>query len=204
MTDDVDPSDMADLDAHLWAEERAGLRLRQAALRLNQLELGIDLSSLEDAVQDVQPLEEFAESELPALADRWLRIRSAARDLAVIERDYANAVGSRLADVEYNRSEGYELPDGTRIRHEQARSERWEGRKLLRTLSTPMVEPSSGELIESIPLKVLADIIPGVGTDDQTSSKWKLTGLRNLDINPDDYRTIEWRAPHAELGGRGR
>ncbi len=138
------------------------------------------------------------------LAARWKRIRDVARILAVVERDYCNAVGDLLADREYSRKDGYPLADGTRIRHEQRTTEKWQGRRLLRAISTPMVDPSTGEVTEAVPLRVLADIIPGVGTDDQTSSKWKLTGLRNIDVDPDDYRTVEWKPPHAELGGRTR
>lgn len=167
-----------------------------------------DLSDLETAVERLASMpvqgDSIMSDDLDSLADRWQRIREMSRQLSVIERDYALAVGSILADMEYNRAEGFPLHNGTRIRHEQSKTERWQGRRLLRALSTPMVEPSSGEVVESIPLKVLADIIPGVASDDATSSRWRTTGLRNIDINPDDYRETVWGQPRAELGGRGR
>lgn len=143
----------------------------------------------------------FDEADLDTLAATWLRLDTARAELDVICRDLSNRVGSMLADVDYNPKDGYRLPNGEIISHYQpAVRERWQGRALLRNLSTPMVDAETGEVIPVIPLDVLTQIVPGVATDEQTSSKWKTTGLKNLDVHPDDYRSREWAEPRVQKG----
>ena len=139
--------------------------------------------------------------ELDDLAEGWMHIERARATLDVISRDLSNRIGSMLADVDYDPKEGYRLASGEVISHYQpAVQERWQGRALLRNLSTEMVEPETGEVIPVIPLAVLTEILPGVGTDEQTSSKWRTTGLKNLDVNPDDYRSRQWAEPRVKRG----
>lgn len=145
----------------------------------------------------------IADDELDGLAMTWARLDKAKAELDVIVRDLSNRLGSMLADADYDPKQGYRLPNGDIVSHYQpAVRERWQGRALLRNLATTMVEPETGEVIPVIPLAVLCDIVPGVATDDQTSSKWKTTGLKNLDINPDDFRSREWGEPRVQRGPR--
>lgn len=160
--------------------------------------LGADLAHIRQLLHadpDIETLDEKA--------GLWHRLNTAAAELSVIVRDLALEVGSMLADADYDPKDGYRLPDGTIISHYQpAVKERWQGRKLLRSLSTPMIDPDTGEQLESIPLRVLTDIIPGVASDDATSSRWLTTGLKNLDVDPDDYRTRQWDSPRVKEGPR--
>lgn len=160
--------------------------------------LGSDLAHIRQLLHadpDIETLDEKA--------DLWHRLNTAAAELSVLVRDLALEVGSMLADVDYDPKDGYRLPDGTIVSHYQpAVKERWQGRKLLRSLSTPMIDPDTGEQLESIPLRVLTDIIPGVASDDATSSRWLTTGLKNLDVDPDDYRTRQWDEPRVKIGPR--
>ena len=160
--------------------------------------LGSDLAHIRQLLHadaDIETLDE--------LAGLWARLNTAAAELSVIVRDLSQRVGSMLSDVDYDPKDGYRLPDGTIVSHYQpAVKERWQGRKLLRTLSTPMIDPDTGEAIESIPLRVLTDIIPGVASDDMTSSKWWTTGLKNIDIEPDDFRSRQWDEPRVKLGAK--
>lgn len=132
----------------------------------------------------------------------WLRLDNARRDLDMIVNDWANATGHRLADIDYDRRVGYTLPNGEIIRHEQSSTERWQGAQLLRDLGHTMIDPDTGEQIPAIPVAVLEQIVPGVATDRQTSSKWRTTGLSNLGVDPDDYRSREWKPPRAQRGAR--
>ena len=74
------------------------------------------------------------------------------------------------------------------------------GRQLLKDLSTRMVDPATGEVLDVVPFSILTQIVPGTGTDELTSSKWGVTGLKNLDVNPDDYRSREWQEPRVRKG----
>ena len=138
--------------------------------------------------------------DLEALAAAWVTARECAAALAVYERDLSVAVADLLSDVDYDPKTGYQLDDGTVIHHRQTASEKWRGRALLRHLSTPMIDPDTGEQLEAIPLRVLVDIIAGVADDNATSSRWRTTGLRNLDVDPDMFRTREWQPARTYLG----
>lgn len=140
-------------------------------------------------------------STLDELAGLWLQLDTALSELSVLHRSLSQQIGSMLADVDYDPKDGYQLPDGQIISHYQPSvRERWQGRALLRNLATEMVEPETGEMIPAVPFTVLADIIPGVGSDDMTSSKWRTTGLKNLDVPIDDYRSREWDEPRVKKG----
>lgn len=130
---------------------------------------------------------------------RWARLRCLHRELGVLVDEYCHDLGAQLADTEYVRKDGYRLSDGTVIVHHQSSTERWQGRKLLRSLSTDMIEPTTGEAMPAVPLATLVEVLPAVDTDDATSSRWKLSGLRNLDIDPEVYRSRDWKPPRAEL-----
>lgn len=159
-------------------------------------DLSADLARIRDLLHaDPDP------DSLDELAGCWLQLDTALAELSVIVRDLSQQVGSMLADADYDPKDGYQLPDGQIVSHYQPSvKERWQGRALLRNLSTEMVEPATGEMIPAVPFTVLADIIPGVKSDDLTSSKWSVTGLRNLDVNVDDYRSREWAEPRAKKG----
>lgn len=131
--------------------------------------------------------------------ERWVRLRELAAELAVLIDEYTVDLGNNLEHETYDRREGWELPDGTRVVHRHPATERWEGRKLLRTLATETIDPDTGETSFTVPLSVLVDILPGVATDDATSSRWKLAGLRNQDINIDDYRHLDYKPARADV-----
>ena len=159
------------------------------------------ISDLDDVHELLSQAIPHPHETIDSLAESWLRIEQARATLDVISRDLSNRIGSMLADVDYDPKEGYRLASGEVISHYQpAVQERWQGRALLRNLSTEMVEPETGEVIPVIPLAVLTEILPGVGTDEQSSSKWRTTGLKNLDVNPDDYRSRQWAEPRVKRG----
>jgi len=151
----------------------------------------------------------YADAELDDLDETamlWLRLKQAADELDVLLRELSQDVARRLADLpfeRYNPKDGYPLPNGEIVSHYQPSvRERWQGRALLRNLSTTMIEPDTGEVIPVVPFDVLTQIIPGTKSDELTSSKWSTTGLKNLDVNPDDYRSREWGEPRTQKGAR--
>ena len=143
----------------------------------------------------------IADDELDGLAETWLRLDTARVELEQVVRDLALKVGSMLSDADYDPKQGYQLPNGEVVSHYQpSAKERWEGRRLLKDLSTQMVDPATGEVIDVVPFSVLTQIVPGTGSDELTSSKWGTTGLKNLDVDPDRYRSREWQEPRVKKG----
>jgi hypothetical protein len=65
-------------------------------------------------------------------------------------------------------------------------SQEWRGYELLGKLADPMIEPSTGEVMDAVPLQVLRDVIAGCNKPDSTYSKWLTTGLKEW--LPDDWR----------------
>ena len=137
---------------------------------------------------------------LDELAETWLTLDDVCRELGVIVNDLAVNVGMKLADMPYERKDGYRLPSGELIHHEQRASQRWAGRQLLLDLSTWYADTMSGETVQAIPTEVLLDIIPGVASDKLTSSSWRISGLQNVDVDVENYRTREWKQPRAAKG----
>jgi hypothetical protein len=144
-------------------------------------------------------VDRFAD-DLDGLALRWLRLRKIAAELAVLVNDFETAVGSKLANETYDPTEGHPLPNGELIHHTWPSNDRWQGRRLINDLGMPVVDPASGERLTAVPVAVLEQIIPGTSTDDLTSSSWAVRGLQNLGVDPDDYRTREWKPPKARVG----
>jgi hypothetical protein len=156
-----------------------------------------DTKNLSIAVDDVIEVEHLPEHDLDELAERWLALRESHRTLGVIIDAYAIEIGRRLDSIPYVKKDGYQLRCGEIIHHQSAATERWDGTRLLGAISTDMVDPATGEVSAVVPLRVLADIIPGVRG---TSSRWLLAGLKNIDVDPDDFRTREWKPPKAVTG----
>lgn len=143
----------------------------------------------------------IADDELDGLAATWLRLDTARIELETVCRDLCLKVGSMLADADYDPKQGYRLPNGEVVSHYQpSAKERWQGRRLLRDLSTPMVDPATGELHDVVPFSILTQIVPGTASDELTSSKWGTTGLKNLDVDPNQYRSREFAEPRVKKG----
>lgn len=139
---------------------------------------------------------------LDEIGDVWARLHEAHRQLGVLVDEYATTAGRYLADVEYDPKEGYTLPSGVVVHHATASTDRWEGRRLLTDLSWEMVDPDTGETHQAVPTFVLEQIVPGTASDTLTSSKWGSRGLQNLGIDPDQYRSRDWKQPKLRPGVR--
>ena len=156
-----------------------------------------ELDDLQTAIRAIPPT--VVHDNLDDLAGTWATLKHLSDELAVTVNDYAVAVGSALRDAGIDAKDGYELPSGRRVTWRAAITEQWAGRRLLRAISTEMIDPATGEVTHAVPLSVLADVIPGVATEDATSSRWLKTGLQNIDVDVDEFRTVTWRQPRAEI-----
>ena len=137
---------------------------------------------------------------LDELAETWLTLDNAWRELGVIVNELAVNVGLKLSDMPYERKDGYLLPNGERIHHAQSATTRWEGHQLLTDLASWHVDTGTGETVQAVPVSILYDIIPGTASEKLTSSNWRISGLDAAGINPDEYRTREWKQPRAQKG----
>lgn len=161
------------------------------------------LDFLERCVTDVTRWNvDLIDDDLDGLALRWLRLRTLRDQLAVLVTDFEHNVGAKLSDMPYEPTDGYRLPNGQLVHHNYSSTDRWQGRQLLHDLGMPAVDPASGEMISAVPVKVLEQIVPGTATDALTSSNWSTRGLQNLGIDPEDYRTREWKPAKARTGVR--
>lgn len=130
----------------------------------------------------------------------WRTLNEAERILRTVQRAWSHQAAAMLRHS--GEASGYEI-DGHPVHQTRPVRTQWDGYGVLAALRTRMVDPN-GELVDAIPTSVLAEVIPGVIVKKTgqpgTWSNWAVTALRNLDIDPDDYRTREWGPPEMKEG----
>jgi hypothetical protein len=68
----------------------------------------------------------------------------------------------------------------------------WDGNGILNALGKPMVDQQTGEKdVPAVPVATLRKVLPACGPN-QTSSKWKKTGLRAAGIRPGNYSRTDY------------
>ena len=150
--------------------------------------------------------ERFEVDDWETSAEVWDRLDRIVAELRVMAHSEAVKAGTGLGTVDYNRREGFTLTNGTVIHHQTTNAEEWKGQRVWRALSTDYVDPATGEMVAAVPLRTLTDTVPGCASDELTSSKWRVTGLREVlgagdrKWQPDEYRT---RTPKATVIRRG-
>ena len=136
---------------------------------------------------------------LDELAEVWAMWDELHRTLGVLVRDLSVAVASKLADVDYDPKVGYELPDGTVIHHRQSPREKWQGRDVIAALAHDYIDPDTGEVWPAVPVAVLWDVLPAMG-EDATSARFRTTGLKDHNVDPDRFRSREWEQARTYRG----
>lgn len=139
---------------------------------------------------------DFGEDALDDLLVLWERLDNVRQTATAVARE-ASTVAARL--IGFNRQ--YEGP--VTVHTTSQVSEKSDGRGILMSLVTDMIEPETGEKMLAIPLDVLLDILPAVG-EGQTSSKWKKSGLKNHDIDPEKFIKTEYGPQQVRLGPKPR
>ena len=156
----------------------------------------IDLAALLETVESIPPPDG---EDVDDLADTWDMLDTIARHLAVHVREWNTAAASALADLEYDPKHGYQTHGGMIVHHRQSSSDSWDGERVLSALSDSLIDPSTGEVVPSVPVTILADVIPAVHGK---SSRWLATGLATWGIDPDNYRERKWGPPTISRGGK--
>ena len=169
---------------------------------MNTTDLSV-LDALTEHVPTITASGPDPQLDIETLAERWLQLRQAHRQLGVLINEYETIVGSKLDRLDYDPTEGYEIA-GERIHHSFPSTDRWQGRQLLSDLGIDVVDRDTGEQLRAVPVEVLTQIVPGTGSDELTSSSWSVRGLHNLGVDPTDYRTREWKPPKARYGVKRR
>lgn len=129
--------------------------------------------------------------------DMWHALQDAARTLGVVVREWSTAAGDSLADIEYDRKQGWKSPGGVVVHHAQSATDEYDGRAVLSALGDMLVDTDTGERVEAVPVSVLADVLPAINAK---SSKWRARGLNAHGVDPDRYRKRQWGAPQVKIG----
>ena len=127
---------------------------------------------------------EWGRDELDDAVEVWNRLDRLIADLTILRRDHALVLARRVDDEHIAVTR-----DGRITVHRTTpRTEQWDGAAVIDALATPMVDPN-GELVPAIPADVVRAVVPACN-EGATSSKWKVTALRKVVGNVDDYRHV--------------
>jgi hypothetical protein len=153
---------------------------------------GYPISDLADVLADLETMEH--PDDLDALIDVWDALDIAHRVLGVIARDYSTAIADRLDGQEYTHQRVGPLHP------EQSRREQWRGHDLIAVLAQPVADTDTGQVIDAVPVDTLRAVLPACATDRETSSRWKVSGLRDRGVDVDRYRAVEYGTPVLRRG----
>lgn len=125
---------------------------------------------------------EWGRDDLQGAVEVWDRIDRLITDLVILRRDHGIVLARRIPD-EYRA----ETRNGVVTLHrEPSVSVEWDGWELTAALAEPMIN-TDGERIEAIPLDDVRAVVPACGQG-ATSSKWKITELRQRLTDADKFR----------------
>lgn len=146
----------------------------------------IAATQAEVATWTVNPAE-WGREELDAAVEVWDRLDRLMTDLSILRREHAVELARRVDDERTSITR-----DGpVTVHRDIQRAERWDGHAVLGELAAPLIDIVNGELVDAITVEVLRTVLPAVGTG-QTSSKWKISGLRKAMQNPERFRQVEY------------
>lgn len=143
--------------------------------------MSVDVDPLFGAILGVEErwrLDDLSRDDVVTL---WLDLTHAADVLRDVIKLVADDASGRLLDRDDPRAV-YETPQGETVHLAPGYApERWRGREVVQRLGQPgRIIDSHGAMTDEtvVPVWVLLDVLPGCGEYDQTSSKWRTTGLR--------------------------
>ncbi len=146
--------------------------------------------------------------DLDDVIDTWQALDDLHRTLGVVRDEWANHLAARLAELPgYNKREGITSAEGNTVHHTRDRRYSWDGRGVLRALGYGMIDTATGELVKAVPVDRLEQCIAGVLNKDGDPagySSWRAPALRNLDVDPDAYRTVSREQVTVRRGGAKR
>jgi hypothetical protein len=124
----------------------------------------------------------------------WHRLHRLIGDLAILRRDHARVLARRIDD-EHSAT----TRDGRITVHRQTeRTDQWNGSDVIDALAVPMID-ANGEVLPAIPADSARAVIPAC-EQGATSSRWKITELRKVVENADDFRRTVYGETTIALG----
>lgn len=129
---------------------------------------------------------EWGRSDLDGAAEVWSRLDRLITDLTILRRDHAVVLARRIDDQQTL----YTRDGAITVHRDVPRTERWDGHRLLGELAERIVDVN-GEIHEAVPVDVLRSVVPAC-VQGQTSSRWKVTELRKVLDQPEQYREVDY------------
>ncbi len=143
------------------------------------------LAAIETGVNSLRVDAEWGPDDVDAVTEAWDRVDRLITNLGIIRRDLAIALARRTSDEHTAITAGGLVTVHRRVET----SEQWDGAAVLMALAEEVID-RDGELIGAIRLDVAQRVLPACGPG-QTSSKWKLTELRQAIPKADEYRKVQ-------------
>jgi hypothetical protein len=138
----------------------------------------VNLDAVFDALLDVEGQWQTDEHDADEIVTLWLGLTHVHRVLGDLVKTVADDASSRLLDRDDPRAD-YETSYGDVVHLAPGYApERWRGHDVIAELADDVIDTSTGERLQAVPVDVLVDVLPGCNAPDLTSSKWRTTGLR--------------------------
>lgn len=129
---------------------------------------------------------DWGRADLDGAGEVWDRLDRLIIDLTILRRDHAVVLAHRIDDQQTL----YTRDGAVTVHRDLPRSEKWDGHGVIGELADPMVT-KDGDIIDAVPVDVLRDVLPACGPG-ATSSKWKVTALRQVLPSADEYREVTY------------
>lgn len=129
---------------------------------------------------------DWGRPDLDGAVEVWDRLDRLITDLTILRRDHAVVLARRID----NEQTAFTRDGRIVIHRDTPRTERWDGHSLLGELADRIVDVN-GEIHEAIDVDVARAVIPAC-VQGQTSSRWKVTELRKVVQNPEQFREVDY------------
>lgn len=118
----------------------------------------------------------------------WLVLDDLADELRMVLRDLETDATLALVDLDVPEGRVYNAGhDVVTMGRRQVGGDKWAGWALCGALAVEMIDPDTGEMIRAVPLDVVRSTVPGCADDALTSSRWRVTALRQLVDDAERY-----------------
>jgi hypothetical protein len=128
---------------------------------------------------------DWGRDDLDAAIEVWSRLDRLITDLGILRRDHAIVLGRRV-----DNEQSATTRDGrVTIHRDLPRTERWDGHRVLGELAAPLIDTATGEVVNAVDVEVLRRVVPAC-VQGQTSSRWKISELRKVLPQPEQFREV--------------
>lgn len=130
--------------------------------------------------------DEWGRDEIADAVEAWDRLDRLITNLTILRHDYGTTLARRLPDEYTAATRG----GAVTVHRSVSANHHWNGHDLIEALAEPMVDTTTGEHVQAIPVTVARAVIPACGQG-QTSSKWKITEVRKR-VEADKYHNVDY------------